>query len=65
MLRDAGLAESSLRPDVTELLDTEALVMGIVAGKVAIGLETLLRVAAIKEELLEVAHDYCCELDRE
>ena len=56
-LRGARVADGLLLPDVTQLLDAEALVIGIVAGEVAVGLEPLLGVPAVEEKLLVVAHD--------
>ncbi len=45
-----------LLPDVAQALDPVALVIRVVAGKVTVGLEPPLRVAAAEEELLKVTH---------
>lgn len=54
--RDAVIARGTLLPGIAEDLDAKALVVGIVAGEVAIGLETDDGVVAGEEELLKVAH---------
>lgn len=52
----AAITGVGLVPDIPELLDAKALMIGIVACKVAVGLETERRMSASKDELLEVAH---------
>lgn len=54
--RGAVIARGTLLPGIAEDLDAKALVVGIVAGEVAIGLETDDGVVAGEEELLKVAH---------
>ena len=55
-LHGAGVTDGLLLPDVAKLLDAEALVVRVVAGEVAVGLEALLGVAAVEKELFVVAH---------
>jgi hypothetical protein len=45
-----------LLPGLPENLDAEALVVGVVAGEVAVGLQADSRVTALEEELFPVAH---------
>lgn len=56
MLGDAGLAVNLLVPDVAELGYAKALVVEVVAGKVAVRLEPLLRAAAVEEVLFVLTH---------
>lgn len=46
----------SLIPRFPQYFDTEALMLGIVAGKVAVGLETDVIVPTSEQEFLEVTH---------
>lgn len=56
-MRQAGIAKLALlSPGLAQDLDTETLMVGIVAGKVAIRLEAHCGVAALKEELFPVTH---------
>jgi hypothetical protein len=55
----AGIAFAPLVPASPELLDPVALVVGMVAGVVAVALEAELGVAASENELVEVAHGGC------
>ena len=52
----AGIAQPPLGPDAADRLDTLAAVPGVVACGVTVALEPQRRVAAVKEELLQVAH---------
>lgn len=56
MVHSTRLALVALSPAVSELLDAEALVVGVVAGKVAVGLQPEGAVAAGEEIFLEIAH---------
>lgn len=56
MLHPTRLTLVGLGPAVAELLDAEALVVGVVAGEVAVGLQPEGVVAAGEEEFLEITH---------
>ncbi len=63
VFRPAAVARPGLFPDVAELLDPGALVIGVVSGAVAVGLEPLLGAATAEDELLVVTHVCCKERD--
>ena len=55
-VQSARLALVALGPAVAELLDAKALVVGVVAGEMAVGLQAEGVVAAGEEKFLEIAH---------
>lgn len=56
LLGHTPLARELLVPTVAQSLDAKALVVGVVAGKVTIRLESERRVTACKDEFLVVTH---------
>jgi hypothetical protein len=57
-LLNARVALYILAPDVPKFLDAEALMVGIVAGEVAMALESEDGVSAQEEQLFEIAHPF-------
>lgn len=56
LVHPAGVTLVDLGPAVPKLLHAEALVVGIVAGEVAVGLQPEGVVSAGEEEFLEITH---------